>query len=90
AFDARLGAPLPLDLSTAGAGPGCVLSTSLEGLVPVVTSPAGGAVTPIGVPDLPVLIGGTVLHSWLVSDAAAPWNPAGVVVTSGLAVTIGA
>lgn len=83
------GAALPFPLFSIGAGPGCYLFTSTDWFFGVATSPAGEAVVPIAVPDLPLLIGGMAYHTWLVVDPGAPNNPAGLVATNALEVVFG-
>ena len=86
-FDDRFQTSLPLDLQTVGAGAGCLLHTSTEWILPVPTNLVGGATVIVPVPNLSILAGGTIYHSWLIADAGA--NFAGVTTTSGLRVDFG-
>ena len=87
-YDTALGAALPLDLSLLGAGPGCLLRSSTEWLFPVPTTPTGGAIAPVPVPDQPILIKGTIHHTWIVLDPTAP-GTMGLTVSPALRVTLG-
>jgi len=83
AYAATLGIALPFDLSIVGAGAGCNLYTSTEWLFPLTTSSAGTVALAVPLPNLPVLIGGSIYHSWIIAD------PIGVTATAGLRVTFG-
>ncbi|MEM7203655.1 MAG: hypothetical protein AAF628_25550 [Planctomycetota bacterium] len=80
------GVPLPLSLAVLQA-PGCFLNASLDGLLPpVLTTPGGTASTPLPLPTMPALIGGTVYFQWIVVDL--PANPLGLTFSDGLRVDI--
>ncbi|MEM7200783.1 MAG: sulfatase-like hydrolase/transferase [Planctomycetota bacterium] len=81
--------PLPLALSTIGAGLGCELLVSLDVMIPLATDATGTASLPIPLPAALALVGESVFHTWLVSDPAAPANPLGVTVSGAAAVTVG-
>jgi hypothetical protein len=84
-----LGRPLPLDLSTVGAGPGCVLSSSGEIGLAATTSATGDAAVTFTVPWINALVDHPLFHAWLVADPSAPGNSLGVVSTGSLAAVLG-
>lgn len=88
-WDATLGVALPFDSASVGGGLGCVLTTSLDLQLPFVTDAAGRATMNLSVPMLPELIGGSILHSWIVIDPLAPANGLGLTVTSGMRAIFG-
>ncbi len=83
------GQPLPMSLAPLGAGPGCMLHTSLEFAVSMATDGSGRAVAPIAIPPAISLLGMRVHHTWAVVDPAAPSNPLGVTTTSGITAEVG-
>jgi len=83
------GAPLPIELSLIGAHPDCELASSPDILEALLTGFAGGASKMIQLPPDPSLANVTVFGAWVVLDAGAPANPASLVSTDSLAVTIG-
>jgi hypothetical protein len=83
------GLPLPLELAPFGAGPGCVLRTSIQLTVPTSTDATGQASVSVLVPPDLSLVGVPVYHSWLIIDPAAPGNPLGLTVSNGAAAVIG-
>lgn len=85
----HLTVPLPRSLVPFGAGPGCTQWLSLDAQAGTVTTAAGAASLPIGIPNAPALMELTLLHGWFVFDPAAPQNPLGVVTTGGLAAVLG-
>ena len=78
------GAPLPFPLQVIGAGPGCMLYTSMELTVPATTDPGGRAGVTIPLPVNSLLLGGSIYHTWLAIDPGAPQNPLSIVTTQGL------
>lgn len=88
--DQRFGAiPLPFDLALLGAGPGCALHVSADAQLGVGTTAAGTASVSVPLPDLRLLLAGSVFHTWLVFDPAAPNNPLRLTATQGLAAIVG-
>ena len=84
-----MGAPLPLELSLIGAHPDCELASSPDVLETRLTGFSGGTDFLIQVPPDPALDGVTVFGAWVVLDGGAPNNPAFLVSTDSLSVTMG-
>ena len=81
------GVPLPFDLRAIGGGAGCELLVSNEIVEARLTSGAGIASVSLALPDDPWLVGGTILHQWLVLDASA--NRLGVTTSDALRAVLG-
>ncbi|MEM7200607.1 MAG: sulfatase-like hydrolase/transferase [Planctomycetota bacterium] len=87
---ASLGAvPLPLALATLGGGPRCSLYTSYEAIWPTLTDGSGDASLTMQVPDMPILVGATMHHTWLVLDPTAPENPLGLTASDAARTVFG-
>ncbi|MEM7201313.1 MAG: sulfatase-like hydrolase/transferase [Planctomycetota bacterium] len=82
------GHALPLFLSALGSGPGCAVWSSIDAQLGTVTGASGHAILTIPVPNEPLLVGGSLYHSWLALDPDAPHNPVGLVSSDGVVVTV--
>lgn len=82
------GVPLPFDLTSIGAGPGCALHTSMELQIAASTDASGGVTVSLPFPNLPFSVGATVYHSFLNIDPSVA-SPLWVTTSSGLAATLG-
>ncbi len=80
------GNPLPIDGASFGA-PGCLLLTGADVDLPLPSTGPGSAATSLGIPSLASLHGARLYAQMLCQDPAA--NPAGVVLSNGLSLTIG-
>ena len=80
---------LPWDLSALGWNAGCQLSTSLHSLEFVPADPLGTAEREIVLPDAPLLLGGSLYHSWLVLDLFPSGGDFPWAVSNGLRVRFG-
>jgi arylsulfatase A-like enzyme len=84
------GLALPYSMEELGSGPQCTIFTSSESHFPVRTSSQGTAAWTINLPPQTELIGGSVYHTWLIVDPAAPNNPLGLTASNAVEVIIGA
>ncbi len=84
-----LQAGLPLSLVPLGGGPGCSILASGELTALVTTDQLGAASVPVRLPNLSVLVSGSLYHSWILVDPTAPSNPLGITTSDGAALTIG-
>ena len=82
------GIPLPLPLAVIGSGPGCFIYSNSPVTVPVPTSGTGDASVTVPLPNASYLVTGSIYHSWLVVDPAAP-SAGSLTASDGLEVIIG-
>jgi len=81
--------PLPFDLGTLGAGPGCLLESSIDVVSPTATSSMGDASVRLAIPSVPALVDHRVFHTWLIADPKAPNNTLGLVTSTPAAAVLG-
>lgn len=75
----------PLDLTVIGA-PGCFLYPTIAIRLGVLTDASGAIQIPAPIPSNPSLVGTRIYTQWGLFESAA--NPAGVITTKGLSITI--